>query len=238
MNRRVAGLAGLAVLAVVAAGCGGGDAGRSAPSASSSAGSAPATSAGSAPSSSASVSVAASPGGGPAEVTPGGSASQTPLASATGPVPSLSPAAEDPSLLAILPPTVGGRAITETPDAEHGSVADPAIARAAARLAMGYVSSASGSDWAIVSIVALRPGVWSDGFFRDWRDTYDASLCEPQGGVGGHAVATIGGREVDIASCGSLRTYHVHLPGPDVVLSVAAVGEARFGELVMAGLRP
>jgi len=132
---------------------------------------------------------------------------------------------------------VDGALIVETPEAAFGSVGDPSIARVAARLATGYAVSESGDDWAVISVVALRPGTWSEDFYRDWRDSYSAAVCEQEGGVGGRAVATIGGREVDIATCGALRTYHVHLPDDDLVISVASVGDARFGEQVMAGLR-
>ena len=156
----------------------------------------------------------------------------------SSPFPSVGPALVDPALLAILPEKVGGVPIVETPEAEGSSVIDPAIARAVARLATGYAASASGNDWAVVSVAALRPGVWSEGFFRDWRDTYDTGVCTQPGGIDGRAAVTISGRDVEITSCGALHTYHVHLAGRDVLLSVTSVGDARFGEQVVAGLRP
>jgi hypothetical protein len=128
--------------------------------------------------------------------------------------------------------------VVETPDAERASAADPSIARAVDRLALAYVASESAADWAVVSVVHLRPGTWSDAFYRDWRDTYDSGVCSTRGGVGGHASATIGGREVDIATCGPLRTYHVHLAGRDEIVSIASVGERRYGEQLVADLRP
>lgn len=146
--------------------------------------------------------------------------------------------AVDPTLLSVLPPTIGGAAVIETPDAERASAGDLSIAAAAERLATAYAASATRSDWVVVSVVALRPGAWSDAFFRDWRDTYDAGVCAAAGGVAGDAQATIGGRQVFIGTCGSLHTYHVFLPDRSVVVSAAAVGERRFGELLMAGLRP
>ena len=196
--------------------------------------------------------------GPPAALTPGTApgalASATPPAPASASPPSASPpsaspasppsaspagpASIDPGLLALLPAAVDGRPIIETPDAEAAGASDPSIAGAAGRLAMAYVESAGGADWAIMSVVALRPGVWNEAFFRDWRDTYDAGVCGSHGGVGGNASATIAGRVVYITTCGPIRTYHVHLTGPDVVVSVAAVGDARYGERVMGGLRP
>ncbi len=166
-------------------------------------------------------------------IAPPAPASATPVSATPA-----APASIDPGLLALLPAAVDGRPIVETTDAESAGASDPSIAAAAARLAMGYVESASGADWAIMSVVALRPGAWSEAFFRDWRDTYDAGVCGSHGGVGGNASATIAGRVVYITTCGPIRTYHVHLPGHDVVVSVAAVGDGRYGERVMAGLRP
>ena len=166
---------------------------------------------------------------------PGPSGTQALSAS---PVVSAAPAAIDASLLSLLPRTVGGRPIVETPDAERSTSADPSVARAAQRLALGYVASADAADWAIASVVRLRPGTWSDAFYRDWRDSYDAAVCAARDGVAGNASATIGGRLVDIATCGPLRTYHVHLAGEDVIVSVASVGAGGYGEQLMAGLRP
>jgi hypothetical protein len=140
--------------------------------------------------------------------------------------------------LAILPSAVDGRPVVETPDAERSTAADPSLARAVAGLALGYIASDGGADWAVASVARLRPGTWSDAFWRDWRDTYDEGVCGTYGGVAGRASATIAGREVDIATCGPLRTYHVHLAGQDVVVSVTTSGERRFGEQLMRGLRP
>ena len=169
------------------------------------------------------------------ESSPGASAARP---TGSSPSPSVAPAIVDPTLFALLPEKVAGVPIVETPEAEGASVIEPAIARAVVRLATGYAVSASGSDWAVVSVAALRPGVWSDGFFRDWRDTYDTGVCAQTGGIGGRAAVTIAGRDVEITSCGALHTYHVHLTGRDVLLSVTSVGDTRFGEQVVAGLRP
>ena len=50
---------------------------------------------------------------------------------------------------------------------------------------------------------------------------------------------SIDGRTVYIATCaGGLRTYHAYLPERGVIVSLLSVGERRFGEQLMAGLRP
>jgi hypothetical protein len=86
-------------------------------------------------------------------------------------------------------------------------------------------------------VAHLRPGVYSDAFFRDWRDSYDEGACGQAGGVAGNAEAELGGRTVHITSCaGGLLVYHAYLPERDVAVSVISVGEARFGEQLMAGV--
>ena len=47
----------------------------------------------------------------------------------------------------------------------------------------------------------------------------------------------IGPNTVEVTVCSEgARTYHTHLPG-DRLVSITAVGDRNFGELVMAGLR-
>jgi hypothetical protein len=213
-------------IAIVVAGCGGSSPGGSSPDRSSvpSASSPAARSTTNSP----------PPTNSPASPT-NSAASPTNSPSTTG---SLLPTEVDPTLLGLLPPTVGGVPIVETPEAEYGSVADPALSRMAARLATAYAVSDAGGDWAVVSVVALRPGTFSEVFFRGWRDTYDGGVCEQTGGIGGRAEASIGGRDVHITTCGALHVYHVHLEARDVLVAVASAGEGRFGEQLMAGLRP
>ena len=72
----------------------------------------------------------------------------------------------------------------------------------------------------VASVVKLKPGVFSDEFFRDWRDSFDEGVCGQAGGVTGNAQATMDGRTVYIGTCeGGVHTYHVHLEGPDVIVS-------------------
>ena len=53
----------------------------------------------------------------------------------------------------------------------------------------------------------------------------------------GNAQATMSGRTVYIGTCeGGVHTYHVHLEGPDVIVSVNAVGDGRMGEQLMDSL--
>ncbi len=91
---------------------------------------------------------------------------------------------------------------------------------------------------AVVSVVQLRPGVFDDAFFRDWRDSYDAAACDAAGGVAGNAQAEIDGRDIYIGTCAAgAHTYHAYLEDASVVVSVTSVGDLRLGEQIMAGLR-
>ena len=146
----------------------------------------------------------------------------------------------DASLLGVLPGEVDG--VPLEPDAATAAdvTGDPALARSASALGVAIAIAPGASataDLAVVWVVQLRPGVFNDGFFRNWRDTYDEAACAAAGGVDGHAEAVIAGRDTRIGTCaGGVRTYHIHLARRDLLVSITAAGERRFGELVAAGL--
>jgi hypothetical protein len=146
--------------------------------------------------------------------------------------------AVDPSLLALLPPDVNGFAITESPEAETSAAQSSDLSPVATAFAAGLAADPGGGNWAFGVVVALRPGVMSDATFRAWRDSYDKGACSQAGGVVGHAETKLGGRIVYIASCGGgVHTYHVWLPERQRLVSVSGVGERRFGEQLVAGIR-
>lgn len=179
--------------------------------------------------------------------TPPASASlpPAPIASAASAAPSLSIAAApsrttavaiEPDLLDVLPHDIDGHPVEESPEVEGANAADPSIPNEVRAMAAAFVHDDDLSNWAVVTIVALRTGVLDDAFYRSWRATFDAGACEPAGGVTGSAAAPIGDRVVDIGRCaGGVNTYHARLAG-DRLVSITAVGEGRYGELVMAGL--
>ena len=143
----------------------------------------------------------------------------------------------DETLLSILPADVDGVPVTQEPDSFAQAAADPDFATNVGSAAFGI--AVDGSDLASGVVAHLRPGRYSDGLFRDWRDTYDAGACAQAGGVAGNAQAEIGGRTVYITTCGGgLRTYHAYVPERDVIVSVFSLGDRHFGEQLMGGLRP
>jgi hypothetical protein len=144
----------------------------------------------------------------------------------------------DSTLLDALPREIDGQALR--PDDESAAAIENLPADVEA-LAIGlYIrpGSSAADDFAIVNVARLQAGVFDEGWFRSWRDTYDRGACEVAGGVApGSTEAEIAGHATHIESCqGGVHLYHVHLTDPDRVVSITAAGDGRFGERVVAGL--
>jgi hypothetical protein len=143
----------------------------------------------------------------------------------------------DLALLSILPLSVAGFPLQPIPDPT--GLDDPALVASLDRLAQAYAVDPAGSGFAYASVVVLRPGVFSEAFFRSWRDSFDEGACSQAGGVAGHAEAQIGGRTTYIGNCaGGLLTYHVRLESLNAIVSVSSLGTAHLGEQLLAELRP
>ena len=174
---------------------------------------------------------------------PASPASTSPGTSSPGPPsgpPSGTPEVDvvmDPGLLAILPEAIGTAKVEIEPDSFADAIGDASFAASVDSAAFAVV--VEGDDLASGVVAHLRPGAYSDGFYRDWRDSYDEGACGQAGGVAGRAEVTLGGRPVYITTCtGGLRVYHVYVPQREVVVSLFSLGERRFGEQLVAGLRP
>lgn len=145
----------------------------------------------------------------------------------------------DPALLAVLPATVAGLSITESTDAETASLADPELARIATSFAAGLAVDTGAGSFIFAVVIRLKSAGFDTGTFRDYRDSFDLGACSQSNGVTGNAEAQIGGRTVYIGTCaGGLRTYHVWLAEPGLLISASAIGDRRLGELLVQGLRP
>lgn len=146
-------------------------------------------------------------------------------------------AVEDPSLIAILPAAVAGQPVVLESQAFADAITDPAFATNVEAAAFGVV--VAGNDLSSAMVARPVPGAWSEAWFRDWRESYDEGACGQAGGVAGTAEAQLGGRTVFIGTCaGGLRTYHAWLEDRGLLVSAFSVGEERYGEQLMAGLRP
>jgi len=147
-------------------------------------------------------------------------------------------AVADPSLLSSVAATNAGLTLTYDAETTEGVLRDPTLGTDVAAVATGLAVApgvSGGTDqFVIVNVVRLRDAALDDSWFRDWRDSYDASACEPAGGVSGHAETKIGDRTVFIGSCaGGAFTYHVRLGDGGLVVSLTSVGPNRLGELLL-----
>jgi hypothetical protein len=160
----------------------------------------------------------------------------TPVSSVPG-TPPPGVAVEDPSLIDVLPESVAGQPVVLESQAFVDAIGDPAFAANVETAAFGVV--VAGNDLSSAMVARPVSGAWSEAWFRDWRDSYDEGACGQSGGVAGSAEAQLGGRTVYIGTCaGGLRTYHAWLDGRGLLVSAFSVGEGRYGERLMAGLRP
>jgi hypothetical protein len=183
------------------------------------------------------------PSGGLAEVTrppssaPSLAAGGTPVLGTLAPPSPAGDVIQDPSLLAILPADLGGVPVNLEAQAFADAAADPDFAANVDAAAFGV--AVDGEDLASAVVAQLLPGTYSESFFRDWRDSYNEGACAQSGGVVGNAETQLGGRTVYIGTCaGGLHTYHAWLADRGAVVSAFSVGDRRFGEQLMAGLRP
>jgi len=188
-------------------------------------------------------------GGAPATSSPSSAVPPSIVAGAPAGSPAGQPAASerppgltaivDATLLDVLPATVDGVPLEEYPDAEQQAVLDPDLGLNVARVATAFVANADGSNWAYTAVVEVRAEARSDAFYRGWQTSFDTSACERAGGVTGHTTMVIAGFDVERTACGAgVRTYHVRIPDSGLLISISDIGDARYGELEIAGLRP
>jgi hypothetical protein len=161
----------------------------------------------------------------------------TPTAASASPSESAPAVQRDDSLLGILPGEVEHTRVVAEETSFDEAARDPAFAEHVERAAFAVVSTPT--DLASGVVAQLRPGLLDEAFLADWRETYDEGACAQAGGVATNAETTIGGRTVYITTCaGGLTIYHTAIPARDVIVSLLSIGEGRFGEQLMAGLRP
>ena len=142
----------------------------------------------------------------------------------------------DASLMSILPSSVAGVAVTQEPSSFGSAVTDPCFAANVDRAV--FPIAISGNDIASGVVAHLRPGVYSDAFFSDWRATYNSGACAQSSGVAAEAEQTVGGRTTYVATCGGgLRVYHAYLADKGVIVSLLSAGSKGLGEAIMGGLR-
>jgi hypothetical protein len=143
----------------------------------------------------------------------------------------------DQTLLDLLPASVDGVALDPEPDPQGAN--DPALVGSVDRLAQAILVDPASSDFVVISVIALRTGIFDEAYFRSWRDSFDEGACSQSDGLAGHAQAVIAGRSVFIGRCtGGVTTYHVWLGSHNAIVSISELLDTRLGERIMAGLRP
>jgi hypothetical protein len=148
------------------------------------------------------------------------------------------PVVIDSTLLGILPVAIGATPVTEDPDAAAQAVSDPALDQIATGVDAAVAVDLGNGDLVYALVVKLKPGAFGEEIYRQWRDSYDQGACAASGGVVGHAEAEIGGRQTYVTSCvQGMHTYHVFLADQNVLISASSIGDGRFGEELLKGLR-
>lgn len=146
----------------------------------------------------------------------------------------------DPGLLEVLPAQIEGIDLEPDPETAAQIGADPLVADSATGLAVAIAVGAgdgASEDVAVATVIRLRPDIFDEAFFQEWRDTYDEAACEVADGVETTDEAEIGGRRVYIATCaGGAMTYHTYLEDQQFIVSITGSGPRQLGELLMAGL--
>lgn len=181
---------------------------------------------------------------------PSNPASAGPVATATaaalgtiGPPPSptpddAGPVVLDDALLGILPAEIGSTPVKEDLDAASLALGDPALDQVASAIDAGVAFDAGSGNLVLALVVRLKPGAFGEELFRQWRDSYDDGACAQTGGVVGHAEADIGGRTTYVTSCvQGMHTYHVWIQDQGLLISASSIGDGRFGERLLEGLR-
>jgi hypothetical protein len=146
----------------------------------------------------------------------------------------------DAGLLEVLPTEVQGTTLEPDPATAAQVGSDPLLADSALSIAVALAVAPGASDsedLAVASVIRLRPDVFDEAFYQEWRDTYNEAACEVADGVESEDETQIAGRQVYTGTCvGGARTYHTYLVDQNFIVSITATGERRFGELIMAGL--
>jgi hypothetical protein len=189
---------------------------------------------------SATPSAAVSPSVAPASPTP----SPTPAASPSAPVDSAPPlpagVSVDPGLLEVLPAEVDGITLAPDPVTADEVSRDPLLAESALSIAVALAAApgaSGGDDLAVANVIRLRPDVFDEAFYQEWRDTYNEAACGVADGVESETETQIAGHQTFIGTCvGGAQAYHTYLVDQGFLVSITATGERRLGELIIAGL--
>ncbi len=144
----------------------------------------------------------------------------------------------DPTLLAVLPGTLGDLKVTEWPDLETPVLGDAELSKSADRFAGAVVGDPGGPDWATVEVIELKPGSRTDAAYAVLRTQLDTGGCSQAGGVASRETIVIGTRTVDHDVCqGSVDLYLTRSSEQGLLIYVWSVGPQQLGQQLIASLR-
>jgi hypothetical protein len=144
----------------------------------------------------------------------------------------------DASLLSVLPTEVDGLSVLESTEAEADAQANGSLASLSDGVVGALAIDPGTGDFVLVDVVRLRTGAMNDATYRSWRDTFDAGVCVDSG-VTGNAESTIGGRTVEVGTCGNgFHTYHAWIQDKGLLLSASTGGTRELGQLLFENLKP
>ena len=136
---------------------------------------------------------------------------------------------------------MAGDPAAEDPDAERQAhIADPDLGGNVGRLVTAFVGDSGRPELGLHCRGRRAPGAQTDAFYRGLAGLVRRERVRAAP-VASRATrrCEIAGRTVDQATCaGGVRTYHVRISGGGLLVSISDLGDAKFGEQVIAGLRP
>lgn len=135
-----------------------------------------------------------------------------------------------------MPASIEG--IELTPDAETAAEIATTIDREAGVEGIAVAIYPSLEDYAVVTVARLRPAVFDEEWFRDWRETFDAGVCQQAGGVDpGHSEIEVAGRQVFRSTCvGGVVMHHLWLPETQSIVSIQGAGALDLGRRIIESL--
>jgi hypothetical protein len=145
----------------------------------------------------------------------------------------------DPGLLEVLPTSVADVPLVPDPDTAAEVAADPLLAESALSIAVALAAAPTSTtdDLAVASVIRLRPDVFDEAFYQEWRDTYNEAACEVADGVDSETSTLIADLATYVGTCvGGAQTYHTYLEDQGFIVSVTSTGQQNLGEQIIAGL--
>ena len=142
----------------------------------------------------------------------------------------------DPALLHLLPASVSGLTVVESPDNEVAAMDDPDLAKSFDAYAAASIGTPDDADWLQIVIGHLKPEAQTADWYPSWRDQYATGACSQADGVASTAVQTIADWQPDVSTCnGGVIVYSLQIDA-EHVLSMYDLGPRDLGRQLIQNL--